>query len=238
VVAVEAGLVKVPRIPTDDNAGSSVPRYRNLWPHIRAAADRSERLYRIEGALQQLAGQWSDTFAQWRGQGRPVPPVLIVVCADTELAELIEHYVASTGAVGPELRNREGTRHTVRIDSKLLRQAEERAERTTADAAEQVRRMVATVGREGEPGQDVRCVISVAMLSEGWDAPNVTQILGLRAFTSQLLCEQVVGRGLRRSNYDDLSTPEYVDVYGIPFSTSPFSSTTNVDRMSPLDSLP
>ena len=59
------------------------------------------------------------------------------------------------------------------------------------------------------------------MLSEGWDARNVTQILGLRAFSSQLLCEQVVGRGLRRSSYDDMTVPEYVDVYGIPFQAFP-----------------
>jgi type III restriction enzyme len=59
------------------------------------------------------------------------------------------------------------------------------------------------------------------MLNEGWDAQNVTQILGLRAFTSQLLCEQVVGRGLRRLNYDDFSQPEYVDVYGVPFEVIP-----------------
>ena len=59
------------------------------------------------------------------------------------------------------------------------------------------------------------------MLNEGWDAQNVTQILGLRAFTSQLLCEQVVGRGLRRLNYDDFSEPEYVDVYGVPFEVIP-----------------
>jgi type III restriction enzyme len=61
------------------------------------------------------------------------------------------------------------------------------------------------------------------MLSEGWDARNVTQILGLRAFASQLLCEQVVGRGLRRSDYSDLSQPEYVDVYGVPFQLLPMA---------------
>jgi len=61
------------------------------------------------------------------------------------------------------------------------------------------------------------------MLSEGWDARNVTQILGLRAFQSQLLCEQVVGRGLRRADYTDLSRPEYVDVYGVPFQLLPFA---------------
>ena len=65
------------------------------------------------------------------------------------------------------------------------------------------------------------------MLTEGWDANNVTHILGIRAFGSQLLCEQVVGRGLRRMDYTPdpatgLLTEEYVDVYGIPFSVIPF----------------
>ena len=58
------------------------------------------------------------------------------------------------------------------------------------------------MGKPGEPGEHVRCVVSVAMLTEGWDANNVTHILGIRAFGSQLLCEQVVGRGLRRINYE------------------------------------
>ena len=59
-----------------------------------------------------------------------------------------------------------------------------------------------TIGREGQPGEQIQNVISVGMLSEGWDAKTVTHIMGLRAFTSQLLCEQVVGRGLRRTSYD------------------------------------
>ena len=59
-----------------------------------------------------------------------------------------------------------------------------------------------TVGRPGQPGEQVQNVISVGMLSEGWDAKTVTHIMGLRAFSSQLLCEQVVGRGLRRTSYE------------------------------------
>jgi type III restriction enzyme len=90
-----------------------------------------------------------------------------------------------------------------------------------------LRQVIATVGKPGEPGEQVRCVVSVAMLTEGWDANNVTHILGLRAFGSQLLCEQVVGRGLRRMDYTvkpetGLLTEEYVDVYGIPFTLIPF----------------
>ena len=62
--------------------------------------------------------------------------------------------------------------------------------------------MVDTVGKTGQPGEQIQNVISVGMLSEGWDAKTVTHIMGLRAFSSQLLCEQVVGRGLRRTSYD------------------------------------
>ena len=130
--------------------------------------------------------------------------------------------------VFPEFANREGFTPTIRIDSKLLAQAESGDPNVTRnDAAEQLRRIVATVGVKGEPGEQVRCVVSVAMLNEGWDAHNVTHVLGLRAFGSQLLCEQVVGRGLRRMDYTvdpqtGMLTEEYVDIYGVPFSLIPF----------------
>ena len=124
--------------------------------------------------------------------------------------------------------NKQGLRHTVRIDSKLLAEADRNdPDKKRQDAAEELRRIVSTVGQRGQPGEHVRCVVSVSMLTEGWDANNVTQILGIRAFGSQLLCEQVVGRGLRRMDYTPdpdtgLLTEEYVDVYGIPFSVIPF----------------
>ena len=135
----------------------------------------------------------------------------------------------SSGLKGfPELWNREGDEVTLRIDSKLLAAAESEDPNTTKkEAAEELRKIVSTVGRPGEPGEHIRCVVSVNMLSEGWDANNVTQILGLRAFHSQLLCEQVVGRGLRRMDYTPdpdtgLLTAEYVDIFGVPFSLIPF----------------
>jgi type III restriction enzyme len=87
---------------------------------------------------------------------------------------------------------------------------------------EQLRSLVDTVGKRNQPGQNLNNVISVAMLSEGWDAANVTHIMGLRAFTSQLLCEQVIGRGLRRVSHDMDANgrllPEYVNVFGVPLS--------------------
>src|SRR5258708_39207361 len=78
----------------------------------------------------------------------------------------------------------------------------------------------------GQPGEQIQNVISVGMLSEGWDAKTVTHIMGLRAFTSQLLCEQVVGRGLRRTSYEidevsGLFRPEYVNIFGVPFTFLP-----------------
>ncbi len=85
-----------------------------------------------------------------------------------------------------------------------------------------LREVMNTVGKVGRLGEHVRCVVSVAMLTEGWDANTVTHILGIRAFGTQLLCEQVVGRALRRASYDanenGLFDPEYAEVYGVPFS--------------------
>src|SRR5690606_20094093 len=89
------------------------------------------------------------------------------------------------------------------------------------DDATLLREVMNTVGKKGRLGEQVRCVVSVSMLTEGWDANTVTHILGVRAFGTQLLCEQVVGRGLRRQSYDlneeGLFNVEYADVLGIPF---------------------
>ena len=84
-----------------------------------------------------------------------------------------------------------------------------------------LREVMNTVGKEGRLGGGIRCVVSVSMLSEGWDANTVTHVLGVRAFGTQLLCEQVIGRALRRQSYDlneeDLFNVEYADVLGVPF---------------------
>jgi type III restriction enzyme len=97
---------------------------------------------------------------------------------------------------------------------------------TKQQQAEFLRQMVDTVGRVGKPGEAIQNVISVGMLSEGWDCKTVTHIMGLRAFSRQLLCEQVVGRGLRRTTYDvnpetGMYEPEYVNIFGVPFTFLP-----------------
>ena len=84
-----------------------------------------------------------------------------------------------------------------------------------------LREVMNTVGKPGQLGDSIRCVVSVSMLTEGWDANTVTHVLGVRAFGTQLLCEQVIGRALRRQSYDlnedNLFDVEYADVLGIPF---------------------
>jgi type III restriction enzyme len=84
-----------------------------------------------------------------------------------------------------------------------------------------LREVMNTVGKSGQLGGQVRCVVSVSMLTEGWDANTVTHVLGVRAFSTQLLCEQVVGRALRRQSYDlnehGRFNAEYADILGIPF---------------------
>ncbi|MDZ7752657.1 MAG: DEAD/DEAH box helicase family protein [Gammaproteobacteria bacterium] len=84
-----------------------------------------------------------------------------------------------------------------------------------------LREVMNTVGKPGRLGDSIRCVVSVSMLTEGWDANTVTHVLGVRAFGTQLLCEQVIGRALRRQSYDlneqGLFNVEYADVLGIPF---------------------
>ena len=87
---------------------------------------------------------------------------------------------------------------------------------------ELLREVMNTVGKQGRLGEAIRCVVSVSMLTEGWDANTVTHVLGVRAFGTQLLCEQVIGRALRRQSYDlnpdtGLFNVEYADVLGIPF---------------------
>jgi type III restriction enzyme len=259
VDSIESGIVKIPRVPVDDNTGALIPKYFRLWEHINQQLPYSERqsarrrakpesvLREAEGALAMLASEWQKTFDDFQQHGSPVPPALIAVCDNTDLSKLVHEHIAR-GNVLSELHNRPGQDITFRIDTKLLKEAESAIEgETKQQVAERLRKIVDTVGKtewEGEgdpPGKDIRCVVSVGMLNEGWDAQNVTQILGLRAFTSQLLCEQVVGRGLRRTHYDvnpetGMFEPEYVDVYGVPFEVIPVKkkpvSRTEVQKIS------
>jgi len=100
-----------------------------------------------------------------------------------------------------------------------------------------LREVMNTVGKPGKLGEHVKCVVSVSMLTEGWDANTVTHVLGVRAFGTQLLCEQVVGRALRRRSYvpnsDGRFEPEYAEVYGVPFSFIPCAGSAKEPKPPP-----
>ena len=113
--------------------------------------------------------------------------------------------------------------------------------------ADLLREVMNTVGQQGRLGEQIRCVVSVSMLTEGWDARTVTHVLGVRAFGTQLLCEQVIGRALRRVSYDSFAvdafdgeprlTPEYADVLGIPFTFIPANSSASYQPPRPLTTI-
>jgi len=232
--AIESGIVKVPQVPNWDNRERSEPKYLRLYQEVKDKLPRSEGEIskgerggvlpaEVQGALATLATQWEEDFKAWQDAGRGVPPAMIVVCNNTATSSLLAKFI-SDGKVILELKNLDDEMRTFRIDSKLLRDAEIRVlNQTQQEAAQELREIVQAIGEPGKKGGNIRCVVSVGMLSEGWDAHNVTQILGLRAFSSPLLCEQVIGRALRRFNYDDLSMPETADVYGIPFEVLPIA---------------
>lgn len=112
-----------------------------------------------------------------------------------------------------------------------------RAAEAVSDA-EILREVLNTVGKPGKLGENIRCVVSVSMLTEGWDANTVTHVLGVRAFSTQLLCEQVVGRALRRRSYalneEGFFEPEYAEVYGVPFSFIPTNGSSGDVKPGPI----
>lgn len=108
-----------------------------------------------------------------------------------------------------------------RFRREIIERTGDRQKAENISDQELLREVMNTVGKEGRLGESIRCVVSVSMLTEGWDANTVTHVLGVRAFGTQLLCEQVIGRALRRLSYDlnakNLFNVEYADVLGIPF---------------------
>lgn len=109
-----------------------------------------------------------------------------------------------------------------RFKREIIDRTRDRSQAENLSDSELLREVMNTVGKQGRLGEQIRCVVSVSMLTEGWDANTVTHILGVRAFGTQLLCEQVIGRALRRQNYElnedtGLFDVEYADVFGIPF---------------------
>lgn len=271
--AIESGLVKTPRIVVrSDSMNLDTKTMKPKLYHIYNSDDVRYQLGKelpteplpdlVRNAYYLLAKDWQETKDAWEQSGHDIPPVMITVCNRTETAARIEHSFRTKRFEIDDLQDSE---RILRIDSKVLSSAEEKAEADTEEYAgkkkddyrvqleniiaanhslsevererllklkneELLRAIVDSVGKARSAGEQIQHVIAVAMLSEGWDTKNVTHIMGLRAFSSQLLCEQVVGRGLRRVSYDvdpetGLFLPEYVNIFGVPFSFLPNEGT-------------
>ncbi len=294
--AIESGIVKVPRVPVDDDSMiGDYPTYRHLWPHIKDDLPKKGRKTdaiigepklpgKLESALHSLYSNYTTYHATWENAGAVgmPPPVFIIVCNNTNVSKMIYDYVAgwekplpTSGSTlvpgklalfdnvvadvgGSRWRDRP---NTILIDSQQLESGEAMSRQFKRIAAREIedfkaeyrvrfpgsdadkltdedllREVMNTVGKPGKLGEHIKCVVSVSMLTEGWDANTVTHVLGIRAFGTQLLCEQVVGRGLRRISYDpeiqqvnvngqvieiDAFPVEYAEVYGVPFSFIP-----------------
>ena len=243
---IESGLVKTPRVVVRDDGipSQQSKNFRSKLYHIYMDSTVKDDINRdaepneplpdlLRQAYYLLGKDWLDTYKTWQHAGSVIPPVLISVVNRTETAARIKYAFDHQKIDIPELCEK---RYTLRIDSKIMENAsledlpegivmpEDKVTKTELSAM--FREIVDTVGKKGQQGEQIRNVVSVGMLSEGWDAKTVTHILGLRAFSSQLLCEQVVGRGLRRTSYDieegsDMFSPEYVNIFGIPFTFLP-----------------
>lgn len=254
--AIESGLVKTPRVVIRDD-GKLTRDYKSRLYHIyndqevkddinRKAEEHEPLPDLVINAYYLLGKDWLETSEKWEKTGRNTPPVIITVTNRVETAARVKYSFDHKKIRIEELCVPEQTLH---IDSRVLEMAESQEESfavndvfeeseqeedpvrnlSKKELAEKLRQTVDTVGQVGKPGEQIQKVISVGMLSEGWDAKTVTHIMGLRAFSSQLLCEQVVGRGLRRTSYDvnkdtGLFDPEYVNIFGVPFTFLPHES--------------
>jgi type III restriction enzyme len=275
--AIECGIVKLPRVPVADNIpGGDMPKFRNLWEHIRTKMPKKGRGKAetldplklptlLSTALEALYGHYEKTFVEWDKHGVRVPPCFIVVCNNTSTSKLVYDYISGFHRTNEDgsttLENgrlalfRNFDEHgnplprpnTLLIDSEELESGDALDDNFRAMASDEIdrfrreimertgdrhqaenltdqdllREVMNTVGKQGQLGGSIRCVVSVSMLTEGWDANTVTHVLGVRAFGTQLLCEQVIGRALRRQSYelneDNKFNVEYADVLGIPF---------------------
>lgn len=281
VDAIEAGIVKIPRVPVEDTimAGTG-PINRELWDKIRDGLPKKGRKKEeiekgtppklpavLETAIESLFNNYRKYYKRWdetrEHDPDSTPPVFIVVCNNTNVSSEVYRHIAGYQRLQPDgsyvwvpgkldlfSNVRDGHAlampNTILVDSQQLESGEAMSAEFKQAAQYEIeefkreyrqrfpdrdvekltdedllREVMNTVGKKGKLGEQIRCVVSVSMLTEGWDANTVSHILGVRAFGTQLLCEQVVGRGLRRRSYavneQGMFEPEYAEIYGVPF---------------------
>ena len=259
--SMEAGLVKIPQPPLGDNTGHE-SALRNLFEaNAGQKLITTGGMNLVRQGAEILYADYQETFETWESANDPHVgrPVLIAVANNKQNARAIfEMLGGRKGTDGTHEKSAfdllsnvprtgvdasECVMYTILVLSKTNNP--ERAEdeqiaggalglrEVGEDATEdELRGVLQTIAQPGEPGQDVRCVVSVGMLTEGWDCQRVTHILGYRKFGSQLLCEQTMGRALRRRDYENRESvrrrdtgqveerfpAEYATVFGVPFA--------------------
>ena len=241
VEAIESGIVKIPRVPVDDNATTPDVRFLNLWPGIKDGLPKKGRNEGtvtpdqmpglLEAALNALYDSYAKAFAAWgnsdaKKYGEPAP-VFIVVCNNTTISKMVYDYIAGWEKPLSDLPGRLGAPASSRCSPTSITASRSRAAHNPrrlsqfesgeglspefkkiaateieefrdspphprpegaedVDDGQIMREVMNTVGKAGKLGEPVRCVVSVSMLTEGWDANTVTHILGVRAFGTQL----------------------------------------------------
>lgn len=228
----KADLVPAGRMMADLMQGDVVvTNWHNFEPHSSDAGGVSGRV--VKAGRREIVREVIKVVFEWLAENTPptgIPSISM-----------------------PELLNEGDLVHTIRVDSKVVTETD--TGHAKSDEAQWMRFTLDTVGKRDwptdaqgrpiypeefealaakrqaalhPPGRDIRCIVSVGMLTEGWDCNTVTHIVGLRPFMSQLLCEQVVGRGLRRRTYelgaDGLMKEEVAQVFGVPFQVIPFKA--------------
>ena len=258
--SMEAGLIKIPQPPRGDNTGRESALLNLFDANEGRKLTSTDAMSLVRQGAEILYADYQETFRNWSARNDPRigHPVLIAVANNKVNARAIFEMlggakrpdgilektdfnllsnVPRTGALDEECSMR-----TILVLSKTNNPETAEAEQIAGGALglrevgsnateDELREVLQTVARPGTAGEDVRCVVSVGMLTEGWDCQRVTHILGYRKFGSQLLSEQTMGRALRRQDYENLESvrhrgsgdverrypAEYATVFGVPF---------------------
>lgn len=262
--AIESGLVKMPRVPVRDDTESHEPRYRKIYEH-NDGKDLTDNLStNVHEPLKQLYHDYQNKVSP-KYEDIGVIPVFIVVANNIKNATALYRWIAGSwdkksgrGTRGkfdmfsnygmdgrPVERPPTMLVHSKPPDKTLLAgrykdMVEEQSglfgfKGRLADREQQIRDMLTSIG-SGD-AKHIRCVVSVSMLTEGWDAKNVTHVFGYRKFDSLLLCEQVTGRALRRTSFVGYGkqTPEYANVFGVPYTFARGGETDPQPPVQPYD---
>lgn len=251
IEAVEAGLTKIPQVPVRDDSAAADPLYRNTYQsvdrgHRRLARDAiPEPVRRL---LENMHEDYVKLDKQYAVAGQI--PVMIAVTNDKKNAEALYQHIAGyhdeetnnwvpgayerfsnvdengpladpktllihSGIEDTSLAEVSGSKRVAKLQQSYFPAGTEK------ESVERIREVFQSIGQRDKPGARIRCVVAVSMLSEGWDVRTVTHIFGFRAFRSTLLCEQVAGRALRRTNFPEPGVPlkpQYARIFGVPFS--------------------